>query len=253
MPQYLVLTEVCLFGRLSCLYPQFKIWFTSYINVGKVGPWSFWSTEARQYPTSSSYLTANLSLLVAIIILRVTLGLCRIALWERLFTQFPTHLRNSQWKNGRYLKVLIEVTNFSLLLETGPPFYVATQATRSSSRLQANEVPVILRTLGLVQPRESNPRHPALQSSVPPTALILHRLKEANEVNTSPNVSHNAIRYKTDSVSHTQTNLFSRVLCMTVTLDVLDTHTSLWVEYILSRMASIDSQRKGIFPVLLFT
>ena len=118
---------------------------------------------------------------------------------------------------------------------------------------RANEVPVILRTLGLVQPRESNPRHPALQSSAPPTALILHRLKEANEENASPNVSHNAIRYKTDSVSHTQTNLFSRVLCMTVTLDVLDTHTSLWVEYILSRMASIDSQRRGIFPVLLFT
>ena len=138
MPQYLVLTEVCLFGRLSFLYPQFKIWFTSYINVGKVGPWSFWSKEARQHPTSSSYLTANLSLLVAIIILRVTLGLCRIALWERLFTQFPTQPRNSQWKNGRYFKVLIEVTNFSLLLETGPPFYVATQATRSSSRLQGN-------------------------------------------------------------------------------------------------------------------
>ena len=190
---------------------------------------------------------------MAIIILRVTLGLCRIALWERLFTQFPTQLRNSQWKNGRYLKVLIEVTNFSLLLETGPPFTWPPKPREVPVVCRATEVPVILRTLGLVQPRESNPRHPALQSNAPPTALILHRLKEANEVNASPNVSHNAIRYKTDSVSHTQTNLFSRVLCMTVTLDVLDTHTSLWVEYILSRMASIDSQRRGIFPVLLFT
>lgn len=117
----------------------------------------------------------------------------------------------------------------------------------------SDEVSLIFRPLGLVQSQESNPRHPALKSSAPPTELILPRLKETNEVNASPNVSHNAIRYNTDSVSHTQTNLFSRVPRMTVTLDVLDTHTSLWVEYILSRMASIDSQRRGIFPVLLFT
>ena len=62
--------------------------------------------------------------------------------------------------------VLIGDTILRLLIETGPPFYVAVRATQSSSRLHGKGIASFLRPWVLIRSRELNLRPPDLSAAV---------------------------------------------------------------------------------------